>query len=165
MKADAPEAPAPLEAAAPDEAPEADELQVLVVDDNQLNRMLMRELTVKFGGDPILAENGEEALACAADAVFDIILMDIQMPGIDGIEATRRIREAGVNARTPIVALTANAMPEDRERYLHAGLDDYLSKPVNITEYANLLKSWRGKRRARLEGGRETGDTQPDGAR
>jgi signal transduction histidine kinase/ActR/RegA family two-component response regulator len=117
--------------------------RVLLVEDNPVNAMVaeaalqMLGLTVHSVGD------GEQAVACAMSEAFDLILMDCQMPGIDGFEATSRIRrheEASARRRTPIVALTANAMSGDRERSLAAGMDDHLAKPFRAEELAAVLR-------------------------
>jgi CheY-like chemotaxis protein len=86
-----------------------------------------------------VANNGEEAVAAAKDRAYDLILMDIQMPKLDGLEATRRIRTLAAPRRPFIVAMTADAMPGDRERCMAAGMDDYVSKPVRMEALQAVL--------------------------
>ncbi|MCX5760153.1 MAG: response regulator, partial [Gemmatimonadetes bacterium] len=89
------------------------------------------------------AANGEQAIAASADAVFDVIFMDCQMPVLDGYAATAAIRRREGDARrTPIIAMTANAMPGDRERCLSAGMDDYLAKPIDDARIRGALERW-----------------------
>ncbi|MBU1610262.1 MAG: response regulator, partial [Proteobacteria bacterium] len=119
--------------------------RVLVVEDSRANLIMVRRFLEKLGIEVESAENGREALdTLARSAPFDCILMDIQMPVMDGMETTRRIR-TGENGATdsgvPIVALTAHAMKGDREMFLGAGMDSYLSKPVEIVDLANLLST------------------------
>ena len=108
-------------------------LTVLVVEDNPVNQKVAVRMLEASGHRPAVSGNGIEALAAMDESDFDVVLMDCQMPEMDGFEATRRIRERESlgAARTPIVAMTANAMSGDRERCLAAGMDDYLSKPVS----------------------------------
>ena len=111
---------------------------VLIVDDNNINRKLVQLLVVELGGSFDLAENGLQAVDACSRRAYDLILMDVNMPVMDGLEATRRIRALESSSyRTPIVALTANALSGDRERFIASGMDDYLSKPFN--EQALLL--------------------------
>ncbi len=107
-------------------------LTILVVDDIAISRSVLKETLIYNGHRVVDAENGSQAIECFSVEAFDLVLMDIQMPGMDGIETTRRLRrvEARRNRRTPVVALTAYAMAGDRERFLEAGLDGYLSKPL-----------------------------------
>lgn len=111
-------------------------LRVLLAEDNQLNQAFLLCFLQNEGHCAALARDGREALELLARERFDLVLMDVQMPGIDGLEATRRIREGAVQnvpADIPIVALTAYAMPGDKERFLAAGMDGYISKPVSLT--------------------------------
>lgn len=113
--------------------------RILVVEDNKINQMLITTYLEKFGHRFDVAANGFEAVEAAGRGGYDVILMDVQMPEMDGIEATRRIRALGGAAgNQPIVALTANAMHGDRESYLAAGMNDYLAKPIVA---ANLLET------------------------
>lgn len=117
--------------------------RVLVTDDNDLNRLVASEYLRHLGAEVEMATGGEEAVARTAAGGLDLVFMDCQMPGLDGYEATRRIREReGEGQRLPIVAMTANAMPGERERCLAAGMDDYVSKPVREADLARLLRRW-----------------------
>ncbi len=119
--------------------------RVLVVDDTQINRKVVCMLLEKLGCTTAQAGNGEQALARLSEFAADLILMDCQMPVMDGFEATRRIRSgtlAGIDARMPVVAMTANAMDGDRQRCLDAGMDDYLSKPIVVGELQRILATW-----------------------
>ncbi len=106
-------------------------LRILLVEDNLINQKLARALLEQWGHEVTLAENGQIALELFRPAAFDLVLMDMQMPIMDGIEATRRIRakEQGTT-RTPIVAMTANAMASDRALCFEAGMDEHLPKPL-----------------------------------
>jgi signal transduction histidine kinase/ActR/RegA family two-component response regulator len=118
--------------------------RVLVAEDNEVNQMLMVHLLKKLGCQSDLADNGREAVRMASEHHYDIIFMDCSMPELDGYEATAalRSRERGKERRIPIVALTANAMAEDRARCIAAGMDDYLSKPVRIEDIRSALERW-----------------------
>jgi CheY-like chemotaxis protein len=116
----------------PAEQPRRQSLSILVAEDNVVNQLLMRSLLEKRGHRVTVVANGTAALVAWRQERFDCILMDIQMPEMDGYEATRRIRaeESGKGAHIPIIALTAYAMKGDREKCLQAGLDAYVSKPI-----------------------------------
>jgi signal transduction histidine kinase/CheY-like chemotaxis protein/HPt (histidine-containing phosphotransfer) domain-containing protein len=117
--------------------------RVLVVEDVEVNRLIAREVLRRMGCHVEIAEDGERAVEMVLAADFDIVLMDIQMPRVDGVEATRRIRAAGgPRSRVPIVALTAHAIASEREAYLAAGLDDYLSKPFKPAALREIISRW-----------------------
>lgn len=119
--------------------------RVLIVEDNLVNLNVVRKMLLRLGLTCDVARNGAQALAACDKASYDLLLMDCQMPGMDGYEATRslRLREATRGlARVPIVAMTANAMEGDRERCLDAGMDDYLSKPVRPATLRMMLCQW-----------------------
>ncbi|MEL6870900.1 MAG: ATP-binding protein [Pseudomonadota bacterium] len=118
--------------------------KVLIVEDNPVNRRVAEAMVRKLGYDAVVALSGEQGLELLASYAVDVVLMDCQMPGMDGFDTTRAIR-AAVDlsyASVPIVALTANAMAGDRERCLAAGMDDYLAKPLRITNLADMLSKW-----------------------
>lgn len=116
-------------------------LNVLLVEDNKVNQTLALRLLEKLGHVTLVANNGREALEACASTRFDVILMDVQMPEMDGFEATARLRETerARDQYTPIIAMTANAMPGDRERCLAAGMDEYIPKPVQPAALAAAL--------------------------
>ena len=95
----------------------------------------------KMGYEPEIAENGKEAVDMLRESKFDIVLMDVQMPEMDGMEAARAIR-SGMSVQPVIIAMTANAMQSDREDCLQAGMDDYISKPFKPHEIAAMIKRW-----------------------
>ena len=115
---------------------------VLVVEDNEKIMKLFRDVLQATGYRTLEATTGERALELAAEHDPDLVLMDAQLPGIDGIEALRRLREDARTAETPVVALTAQAMAGDRERFLEAGFDGYLSKPVDLPEFIDTVKRY-----------------------
>ncbi len=107
-------------------------LRILVADDNEVNRRIMRAFLQSAGHDATLVENGAEALSAHIADAFDIVLMDVQMPVMDGLTATRAIRRLGPDrCDVPVIAITANAMPGDKEQYLAGGMTGYLAKPIN----------------------------------
>jgi CheY-like chemotaxis protein len=116
--------------------------RILVVEDNEKNMKLFRDVLQAKGYDPLEASSGEEAVALATEQAPDLILMDVQLPGIDGIEALGRIRADERTAATPVVALTAQAMAGDRERFLESGFDGYISKPVDVLEFIQTVESY-----------------------
>ena len=115
-------------------------LRVLLVEDNLINQKVADSMLRKNGHAVVIANNGKEALAALSAQEFDAVLMDVQMPEMDGLEATAAIRagEQGTGRHVPIVALTAHALTSDRERCLQAGMDAYLSKPI---QSAQLLQA------------------------
>ena len=114
--------------------------RVLVVEDNEKNMKLVRDVLRATGYTPLEASSGEEALTLAAESPPTLVLMDIQLPGIDGVEALRRLRENEQTARIPVLALTAQAMEGDRQRFLAAGFDGYLSKPVDLPKFVAAVR-------------------------
>jgi two-component system, sensor histidine kinase and response regulator len=118
--------------------------RVLLVEDNEINLMVAKVFLENSGLVVVTAHNGREAVARAAEGHFDVILMDIQMPEMNGLEATRRIREAPWGHDVPIVAMTAAAMEQDRRASLAAGMDDHVSKPIAPTELLRILAKWVG---------------------
>ncbi len=134
-----PEAP-PVDApAAVNEPGTPPPLQILLVEDNLVNQRVALTLLNKLGYEPELAETGAQAIDQVAAKSFDLVLMDVQMPEMDGLEATRHIRRIADIEQPRIVALTANAMVEDRARCLQAGMDDFLPKPVRFEDLKALL--------------------------
>lgn len=114
-------------------------LRILVAEDNGINQKLIQRVLNKLGYEPVMAENGTEVLEKMESKTFDVILMDIQMPEMDGLEATAAIRQS--NRPQPyIIAMTANAMSEDKDICLKAGMDDYIAKPMKLQELVNMLK-------------------------
>ena len=108
--------------------------RVLVVEDNLLNLKLVRDVLLHAGFDVVEARSGEDGIVRALEDQPDIILMDLQLPGIDGTETMKTIKRNPMGSNIPIVALTAFAMSEDRERALRNGFDGYLSKPINVRD-------------------------------
>jgi PAS domain S-box-containing protein len=132
---------------APSQPKAARKLRILLVEDNEVNRTLVTRLLGKQGHHVVVARNGKEAVAAVEQAsrgAFDLILMDVQMPEMDGFETTSaiRARELLTGGRVPIIAVTAHAMKGDRERCLGAGMDGYLSKPVQVQQLLNLLREF-----------------------
>jgi len=120
-------------------------LRVLLAEDNAVNQKLALRLLERMGYAAEVAIDGTEAIAALEAADFDVVLMDVQMPELDGLEATRRIRARWPDRRVRIVAMTANAMEGDRETCLAAGMDDYVSKPIRPDELAAALLATPGR--------------------
>jgi CheY-like chemotaxis protein len=119
-------------------------LRVLVAEDNSVNQKLALRLLEKLGYSADVASNGLEVLEALDRQPYDVVLMDVQMPELDGLEATRQIRARWPDGRRPrIIAMTANAMPEDREACFAAGMDDYVAKPIRPEELAQALRDAR----------------------
>ena len=117
-------------------------VQVLVVEDNEKNMKLFRDVLHASGYRTLEAATGERAVELVFEHRPDLVLMDIQLPDIDGIEALSRLRADGRTSSVPVLALTAQAMEGDRERFLAAGFDGYLSKPVDIAEFVATVKRY-----------------------
>ncbi len=118
-------------------------LSVLVAEDNPVNQRLVVRALQKRGHRVVVAGNGLGALAAMERESFDVVLMDVQMPEMDGLQATRiiREREAGSGRRVPVLALTAHALSGDRERCLEAGMDGYLSKPIELRRLLEAVEN------------------------
>lgn len=136
-------------------------MRILLAEDDLSNQIPVRKLLENAGHEVILAENGQEVLASFQSRDVDCILMDIQMPVLNGVETTRKIRkledenDSGIqknrHSRILIIALTAHAMAGDREKFLSAGMDDYLTKPLQIEELQQALKRARAKNQPRVQ--------------
>ena len=116
--------------------------QILVVEDNETNMKLFRDVLLATGHRTLEASTGGQAVELATEHMPDLVLMDIQLPDIGGIEALKRLRAEERTASVPVVALTAQAMEGDRERFLAAGFDGYLSKPVNVDDLIATVKRY-----------------------
>jgi len=113
--------------------------KILVVEDNPTNMRVISMVLRNKGYELLEATDGEEALAVAMEGHPDLIVMDIQLPKMDGLEVTRRLRQTPEFKQTPIIALTASAMEGDREKIIAAGCDEYISKPVNTRQFPQLV--------------------------
>lgn len=120
-------------------------LRILIVEDNPVNQKLAERVLTKLGYKPSQVINGQEALDEVNLNRYDVILMDVQMPVMDGLEATRKIRLLHEDRQPKIIAMTANAMQGDREICIEAGMDDYISKPVKLEDLVGLLEKWAVK--------------------
>jgi two-component system cell cycle response regulator DivK len=116
--------------------------QILVVEDNEKNMKLFRDVLLASGYRALEATTGGQAVELATTHAPDLVLMDIQLPDIGGVEALGRLRADERTASVPVVALTAQAMEGDRERFLAAGFDGYLSKPVNVADLLATVKDY-----------------------
>ena len=112
---------------------------ILIVEDNEKNRKLARDVLQFKGYRTLEAETGEDGVTLALEHKPDLILMDYQLPGIDGIEAFRRIRGDASTAAIPIIAVTASAMPEDAKKMMDAGFDGFQTKPLNVKAFAQAV--------------------------
>ena len=118
-------------------------MNILLAEDNGINQVLAMRILERMGYQADLATNGIEVLDLMTRRRYDLVLMDVHMPEMDGLEATRRIRERWPQSERPkIIAMTANAMEEDRKRCLDAGMDDYLSKPVQARQLQAAVEKW-----------------------
>jgi len=121
--------------------------RILIAEDNDINQVVTTKVLASAGYECEIAENGAQALEALSQGVFDLVLMDCQMPEMDGFEATRRFRQCE-KAKTvssnpvPVIALTANALAGDRERCLDAGMTDYISKPIDPTKLIDMIERY-----------------------
>jgi len=140
--------PEPLPVARPQQAPgplRESPARILLAEDHPINREVALAILGRLGFDADPVGNGAEAVRALQKIDYDLVLMDCEMPEVDGYEATRQIRNPGtgaLNPRVPIVAVTANAMPGDREKCLQMGMDDYLAKPIEPEAVAQVLARW-----------------------
>jgi two-component system cell cycle response regulator DivK len=118
--------------------------KILIVEDNENNLDLIRDILTFNGYEISVASNGHDGVALAREQMPDLILMDIQMPGMDGLTAGKILKEDPATNRLRIIALTSFAMRGDQERFIAAGFDGYLSKPINTRELSGLIKQWLG---------------------
>ena len=122
-------------------------LDILVAEDNLINQQLIQQILERMGYTPTLVENGIEAVDAMNKRSYTLILMDMQMPEMDGLEATRVIRHSPL-LQPIIIALTANSMKGDEEACLKAGMNDYLSKPLQLAALTKMLEKWAAYRPA-----------------
>ncbi len=118
--------------------------RILIAEDDRLSLKLARDVLLANGYETEEATNGDEAVVKAAQSKPDLIVMDIRLPGIDGLEATRRLKSDPRTAGIPIIAVTAHAMPEDEARILDAGCQAYLPKPLRFSEFVALVRRLLG---------------------
>ncbi len=123
-------------------------LNILVAEDNLINQQVILYILQKLGYEPRIVENGQEAVSAAGDNPFDIIFMDLQMPEMDGLEATRLIRNTSLRTQPVIIALTANTMEGDEEECLNSGMNDYIGKPVRLEELVGKIQKWARHKKA-----------------
>lgn len=116
--------------------------EILIVDDSESNVMILEKFLQKLGYQPQTADNGKLAFSIVTNSKIDLILMDIMMPGIDGLELTRAIRNSGSASHPIIVAVTADVTEQNRDACFLAGVDDFLPKPVDFHSIANLIETW-----------------------
>jgi two-component system cell cycle response regulator DivK len=115
---------------------------ILVVEDNERNLKLLRDVLEYAGYDVRVARTAEDGLTLAAKEPPDLVLMDLQLPGIDGMEALRRLRQNPRTADIPVVAVTAQAMKQDRERVMDAGFNGYVEKPISVRTFPDQVRSF-----------------------
>ena len=115
---------------------------ILVVEDNERNLKLLRDVLEYAGYDVRVARTAEDGIVLAVKEPPDLVLMDLQLPGIDGMEALRRLRESPRTADIPVVAVTAQAMKQDRERALEAGFNGYVTKPISVRAFPDQVRGF-----------------------
>jgi CheY-like chemotaxis protein len=121
---------------------ETHSLQILLAEDHPVNQQLATSLLTRWGHQVTVADNGQIALDLLAKQRFDLVLMDMMMPVLDGLQTTMRFRAMEQGRRTPVIAMTAKAMQEDREQCLSAGMDDYISKPIDVAEFQRMVQRY-----------------------
>jgi CheY-like chemotaxis protein len=120
-------------------------MEILVAEDNPINQKLIERILVKLGYQADITHNGYEALQNVLEKQYDVVLMDIQMPEMDGLEATKNVRNLNI-PQPYIIAMTANALTEDRDICISHGMDNYISKPMNLDILVAILKeAWTAK--------------------
>ena len=118
-------------------------MRILVAEDNQVNQIVTERMLLRFGCGTDMVADGEDAVRQVQEEPYDLVLMDLHMPGVDGLEAARRIRSlSSAYSKIPIVALSASATIEDREACFAAGMNDYLSKPLALEALQKVLSRW-----------------------
>jgi CheY-like chemotaxis protein len=121
-------------------------IRVLVAEDNEVNRIVIGQILTALGADPVIVDDGFAAVERVQAEPFDVVLMDVQMPGLSGPDATRQIRALGSDvARVPIIALTANVLASDRKTYIAAGMSDHLTKPVDLARLSRVILDAAGR--------------------
>jgi two-component system cell cycle response regulator DivK len=120
---------------------------ILIVEDNDKNRKLVRDVLTFKGYEVIESETGEEGVRLAQERRPSLVLMDIRLPGIDGVEALRRLRAEQTTRGIPVMAMTASVMSEDRQKIMAAGFDGYQSKPINVTDFVAAVAQLLERRR------------------
>ncbi|TDK66446.1 response regulator [Sapientia aquatica] len=121
-------------------------LTILIVDDSEIIRELLKLTLQKLGHNGVMVNNGEEALRCLDERAFDLVLMDVTMPVMDGLSALKLLRQKEqlsnqVNVRQPVILITGNDLPSDLEKFLDAGADGFVSKPVNLEALKNEINN------------------------
>jgi two-component system cell cycle response regulator DivK len=117
-------------------------MKILLVEDNEMNRDMLSRRLIRNGFEVVIAVDGQEGVDMAASSQPDLILMDLSLPVIDGWEATRRVKSNPATARIPVIALTAHAMAEDKEKALAAGCDDFDTKPVDLPRLMSKINGF-----------------------
>jgi CheY-like chemotaxis protein len=135
-------APRPNDDAAEERGPALSGARILVVEDDEVNQLVAKGVLEAAGAAVTIASSGQAALSLIHPGSFDVVLMDLQMPDMDGIETTRKLRTNAALAGLPIIAMTASAMAGDRERLLEAGMNDYVAKPVRVAAIHATLRKW-----------------------
>lgn len=129
--------------------------RVVVAEDSAINQQVIRQLLERAGAEVLVADDGREAIRLVSETAVDCVLMDLEMPIVDGLEACRAIRRDPTRARLPIIAMTAHDSPDDRDRCLAAGMDDFVTKPLHPTRLLTTLHGWLSEQPASRPAGGE----------